>query len=142
MFGEILSKYRVDFYTIRVLFSDRQHVSDAVSQSSKGNEAVIIQNGSVKYREWKEFIQTAFLPLKGIRKFHLFYFSGSFICSVDADSEKVPVVVRKEDICAGLPSEILPGGLNRERQTYLFKNIRPHVREQFRNITCPEFNEE
>ena len=72
MFGEILSKYRVDFYTIRVLFSDRQHVADAVSPSSKGNEAVIIQNGSVKYREWKEFIQTAFLPLKGIRKFHLF----------------------------------------------------------------------
>ena len=123
-----------------------QHVADAVSQSSKGNEAVIIQNDSVKYREWKEFIQTAFLPLKGIRKFHHFYFSallpGIVLCSVDADSEKVPVVLRKEDICADLPSEILPGGLSRERQIYLYKNIRPHVREQFRNITCPEFNEE
>ena len=109
-------------------------------------EAVIIQNGSVKYREWKEFIQTAFLSLKCIRKFHHFYFSallpGIVLCSVDADSEKVPVVLRKEDICADLPSEILPGGLSRERQIYLYKNIRPHVREQFRNITCPEFHEE
>ena len=33
-----------------------QHVADAVAQFSKGNEAVVMQNDSVKYREWKEFL--------------------------------------------------------------------------------------
>ena len=64
------------------------------------------------------------------------------LCSVDADSEKGAMVLCKEDICVDLPSEIRPGGLSRERQIYLYKKIRPHVREQFRNITCPELNEE
>ena len=54
-----------------------------------------------------------------------FYFSalmpGIVLCSVDADSEKVPMVLRKEDICVDLPSEIRPGGLSRERQIYLNK---------------------
>ena len=67
---------------------------------------------------------------------------GIVLCSVDADNEKVPMVLRKEDICVDLPPEIRPGGLSRERQIYLYKKIRPHVREQFRNITCPELNED
>ena len=123
-----------------------QHVVNAVSQSSKGNEAVIIQNNSVKYREWKVFSQTAFLPLKDIQKFHNFYFSDLLprivLCSVDADSKKRSGVLRKEKICTDLPSDILQGGLSRERKTCLYRNIRPHVHEQFRIITCPEFNEE
>ncbi|XP_056002594.1 uncharacterized protein LOC130049247 isoform X2 [Ostrea edulis] len=140
-FAQIKKKYR------RSDCDTLQHVADVVSKSSKSNEAVIIEDGNVKYYEWKEYIKTTFQPLKGIRKFHYFTFSallpGVVLCSVDVDGDKVPVILSNHDqISVNLPPEIMPGGLSRERQEYLYKHIRPHVRECFRDTTCPEFHEE
>ncbi|XP_056016262.1 uncharacterized protein LOC125677744 [Ostrea edulis] len=68
---------------------------------------------------------------------------GVVLCSVDVDGDKVPVILSNHDqISVNLPPEIMPGGLSRERQEYLYKHIRPHVRECFRDTTCPEFHEE
>ena len=57
MFDEI-SKYTVDLWYIFTLCAPccdtLQHDFEAMSQSSKGNEAAITQNGTVKYREWKK----------------------------------------------------------------------------------------
>ena len=124
-----------------------QHIADVVSKSSKSNEAVIVKDGNVKYYDWKEFMNTTFRPFKGIRKFHHFTFSallpGVVLCSIDADGAKVPMILTNENqISDNLPAEILPAGLSRERQEYLHKHIRPHVRECFRDITCPEHHEE
>ncbi|XP_056003731.1 uncharacterized protein LOC125678765 [Ostrea edulis] len=140
-FAQIKKKYR------RSDCDTLQHVADVVSKSSKSNEAVIIEDGNVKYYEWKEYIKTTFQPLKGIRKFHYFTFSallpGVVLCSVDVDGDKVPVILSNHDqISVNLPPEIMPGGLSRERQEYLYKHIIPHVRECFRDTTCPEFHEE
>ena len=65
---------------------------------------MITQNDSVKYSDIKEFIQTVFLPLKDIQNIYLFFFFSAMLpeivlCSVNADSEKVQLVIRKEDIC-------------------------------------------
>ena len=71
----------------------------------------------VKYHDWKEFIKTAFQPLKGICKFHHFtilkLLPGAILCSVDVDGDKVPVILSNlGQISVNLPPEILPGDKN------------------------------
>jgi hypothetical protein len=44
-----------------------------------------------------------------------------------------------EDI---LPALLLPGGLSRARQQYLYKNVRPFVCQVYRDVTCPLLREE
>ena len=105
---EVESWSVVYFYTFRVVFSHRIVTPCSMLLTLCLSPAVIIQAAS--------------LSLKGIRKFYHFYSStlmpGIVLCSVDADNEKVPVVLRKD-----LPSEIRPGGLSRERERDLYKNI-------------------
>ena len=38
---------------------------------------------------------------------------------------------------AGIPDEISPGGLTRERQEYLYTQVRPFMRPGYEDITCP-----
>lgn len=38
---------------------------------------------------------------------------------------------------ADIPEPIVPAGLSRERQVYLYRHVRPLVRQPYQDILCP-----
>lgn len=51
--------------------------------------------------------------------------------------------VRHEDLTTGrvMPEILPPGGMTLERQRYLFRMVRPFVRDPFKDTTCPDVEE-
>ena len=51
--------------------------------------------------------------------------------------------VRLEDLTTGrvMPEILPPGGMTLERQRYLFRMVRPFVRDPFKNTTCSDVEE-
>ena len=51
--------------------------------------------------------------------------------------------VRLEDLITGavMPEILPPGVMTLERQRYLFRMVRPFVRDPFKGTTCPDFEE-
>ena len=37
-----------------------------------------------------------------------------------------------------MPDILPPAGLTRERESYLYRMIRPYVRDPYKNLTCPD----
>ena len=102
------------------------------------------------WRDWKSFLAQHFKPVKGITKFRHFRFDADFpgivFMKKSVDDNEQQVSLLKDDQALFrynvLPEEIGPGGLSRERTKYLHDNIRPYVRLDCRDKTCPSVLEE
>ena len=88
-----------------------------------------------------------FRPVKGITTYQHFEFTakkcGYLTAKVSCESTEVSTQIFKREVStcevmlAPLPRVIHAAGLTRDRKEYLFEQIRPHVRPEFQDVTCP-----
>lgn len=120
-----------------------------VNSSASSNEAVPYNN-SWQWRNWKEFLSTFYCPVTNIRKYHHFRFSSSepwyVFVKERIDFEEKYINVKKKGSpqfeATGMPALIHPAGMTRERQHYLYRNVRPYVRPAHQEDLCPTPAEE
>ena len=121
-----------------------------VQGSAKVNEAQLVatQEGEVLVATYNwsahfsdKFNQSAF---KGIKKFHHLRFDSAhpqcaFVRTVaDAPEKKITIMNSTwKPTPQDLPPVILPAGLSRERQAYLYDKIREYCRPEVQDAVCP-----
>ena len=121
---------------------------DVVNKSSTSNVAVSFLNKdgeqNWEWADWKAFLSARFKPVPNIRKYHHFRFSKEepgcvFVKTGVEDQLERMVNIRKAEPLNDYerPSVIHPAGLSEERLQYLYKTVRPVVRTEFQNKTCP-----
>lgn len=120
-----------------------------VNKSDSGNEA-LPYNDTWQWRNWKDFLSTFFRPVKNVRKYHHFRFSSAepwFVFVKERiDSEEKKLSLRKigspQFKATDIPALLHPAGMTRERQHYLYRNVRPYVRPAHQEDLCPTPAEE
>ena len=137
-FGLIKKSYR------RMDCDTLQHIVEAVRRSTINN---IPQLFAWQWRNWETLVDPLFKPIPHIRKYHHFRFDasspGKVYIKEHTNSTEREISIFKKGITAAkvqkakLPTAILPAGLTRERQEYLYKEVRPYVRSEYQDITCP-----
>ncbi|XP_062571722.1 uncharacterized protein LOC134233742 [Saccostrea cucullata] len=117
-----------------------------VDKSCYSNNAVLFEEEETwMWLDWMEFFSSTFSPLKGLRDYQHFRFTkdmpGFVLCRKSNDDEEIPFKLLKCDPeffdTNARPRTILPGGLTRERQKYLYQRIRPFVQDPWKDTTCP-----
>ena len=137
-FGLIKKIYRLmDCDTI-------QHLVNATSRSSMNNKPQLFP---WPWRQWDTFIYSLFKAVPNVTKYHHFRLDSDTPGMVHAkesfDSAETHVSIFKRGVSAEkvrnarLPKVLSPGGMSRERQQYLYSQVRPFVRPEFQDITCP-----
>lgn len=151
---EYLSRCLVDggFGHIRKLFrrsdvDSFNQLVDVVQKSASSNVAIPYKHedggATWEWRDWKSFLSTNFKAVRNIRKYHHFRFScqdpGYVFLKESVDSEETSVSIMKSPILDphARPILITPPGLSRDRQTYLYRNVRPYVRPLHQEEVCP-----
>ena len=144
-FGLIKQKYRKsDCDTL-------EQLQKVVEESASVNSVQLYQElGSsqltFQWYDWVSFLDERFKAVQGIRSLHHFRFSKSSPGSVFV-KDSVTAVEQKLSILRAthppisrtlLPSTITAGGLTLDRKQYLFKTIREHVWDPYKDITCPD----
>lgn len=138
-FGSIKKLYR------RSDCDTKQHIVDIVSKSSHSNVPVVYSDGWT-WRTWKSFFLERFKKVPNISKHHHFRFTadepGVVFMKIAADeTTETRFVICKPQLLPmdsdDLPPTISAAGLSHQRQTYLFRHVRPLVRRQFQEILCP-----
>ncbi|XP_060577599.1 uncharacterized protein LOC132734769 [Ruditapes philippinarum] len=143
-FGHIKKLYR------RTDCDSISQVASVVRKSASSNFPVLFrkEDGCQNWTwyDWKTFLPRFFLPLRGIQRYHYFRVTKDavYVKERSTDVEQQVTILKRnatvpEDI---LPAVLLPGGLSRARQQYLYKNVRPFVRQVYRDVTCPPLREE
>ena len=95
---------------------------------------------------WHAFFAGHFKPHPGVSKAHYFTFEacrpGQILIKQALSGKEVSArllkTTKKAVLEAGLPPQVPAGGLSRDRQTYLFKEIRPFVDPAFQDDLCPQ----
>ncbi|XP_062575096.1 uncharacterized protein LOC134237029 [Saccostrea cucullata] len=117
-----------------------------VDKSCYSNNAVLFEEEETwMWLDWMEFFSSTFSPLKGLRDYQHFRFTqdrpGFVLCRKSNVDEEIPFKLLKCDPeffdTNARPRTILPGGLTRERQKYLYQRIRPFVQDPWKDTTCP-----
>ena len=130
-----------------------KQIEDVVNKSAKSNQAVLYrkEDGENQWQwlDWKSFFTTKFLPLRGIQKYYWFRFSkdhpGVVFVKERSDGVEVSKTILRKNVAiqrGERPSVIPEGGLSHQRATYLYRFLRPLVREEYRDVTCPPVDTE
>lgn len=123
-----------------------------VESSTKNiNRAQLVgtEDGSsvVPFLDWHSFLEPVCKPLKGIKSYFHFRFSSSIpgiVCckkglNIPEESfavfQNIPPTIRQ---LQGIPAHMPVPGLSAERKKYLFENIRQFVRDEMKDVVCPE----
>ena len=140
-FGLIKKSYR------RMDCDALEHLVEATRRSTVHN---IPQLFTWQWRNWESLVDPLFKPIPQIRKYHHFRFDasnpGKVYIKEHTNSTEREISIFKKGITAAkvqkakLPSAIFPAGLTRERQEYLYKEVRPYVKSEYQDITCPPLN--
>ena len=114
---------------------------------AKSNTALRMTHG-LEWYNWKQYFKTKFKPIHGIMKSQSFRFTATnpgdvFIKeNIDSAERCLHILQVSPDVFeTSFPEVLTPGGLSRARQEYLFKRIRPFVREGFKDELCPSVEE-
>ena len=127
------------------------HIVEVVKKSSSAglNKAQCYENGKgFQYLDLNSVLNIFFRKLNGLQKYQHFLFeaanpgivktqtvaNGTFI---EFNNKKVNVSKIIKEIKAFSILVLTPPPLEYKRQEYLYQNIRPFVREEFKDITCP-----
>jgi len=101
-----------------------------------------------EYRNWCHYLERFFKPIDGITGYNYFTFDGqspglvNLKVKVDDEYEEVFLLKNRRfrfqhPVC--YPPAVAPDDLSNERQQYLYKQVRPHVRNPHkRDLTCPK----
>ena len=142
-FGMIKRKYR------RTRINTLSQLAEVVDSSTveRRNTAYVIGHDSTKpfaYYSWSEYLQQNFSVIPRITTYHHFCVSKRFPSSVFvrqfADSDEVEIKIAKVGCNLSknaLPTILTPAGLSKERQVYLYEQIRPFCDAEYRDIVCP-----
>ncbi|XP_062567688.1 uncharacterized protein LOC134229918 [Saccostrea cucullata] len=85
-----------------------------------------------EWRDWKEFLSGHFKAIRNIRKYHHFRFSNEYPWyvfvkeSVDSIEAKMSILKHAIVDLKTKPILITPPGLSRDRQLYMYRNVRPY----------------
>ena len=123
-------------------------IADVVNKSAECNFAQLVsrQDGTtvVPTHDWTDFFATRMKKIVGIKKLHHFRVSssspGKVFVKKHSDSAEVAFDMLKEPWTPDedeLPTVILPPGLTRDRQWYLYDSIRPFCPDDDKDTTCP-----
>ena len=130
-FGMIKRRYR------RTRINTLSQLAEVVDSSTveRRNTAYVIGHDSTKpfaYYSWSEYLQQNFSAIPRITTYHHFRVSKRFPSSVFvkqfADSDEVEIKIAKVGCNLSknaLPTILTPAGLSKERQVYLYEQIRP-----------------
>ncbi|KAG9293080.1 hypothetical protein G9A89_016442 [Geosiphon pyriformis] len=102
------------------------HIVEVVKKSSTAglNKAQCYENGKgFQYLDLNSVLGIFFKKLSGLQKYQHFLFEAAN-----------PGIVKAQLVA----NVLIPSRLDYRRQEYLYHNIRPFVRDEFKNITCPE----
>eukprot|EP00033_Pygsuia_biforma_P003224 GCRY01003536.1.p2 GENE.GCRY01003536.1~~GCRY01003536.1.p2 ORF type:complete len:127 (-),score=10.98 GCRY01003536.1:114-494(-) len=96
------------------------------------------------WRDWSSELKEVYLNLNGILSFQYFMATIEdpgviyYKALPDDPWEKKQLLRTGKQAYPGLPKKIMPEGLSKERQKYLYDNIRQHVLdENLRDYVCP-----
>ena len=113
-------------------------LNQVVIRSSEKN---IPQPYTWEWREWDDMLGKLFTPIKGIRVSA--DMGGKIALKTCCDGEETFRSILKRGVTvqsvrsAPLPRVLKPAGLTRDRQHYLYTNIREHVWPEYQAVTCP-----
>lgn len=119
-------------------------------RSCSSNKAVLFaETPDWKWRDWKAFLSRYFGAVPGIQKLQHFVFNkdkpGIVTVKQSAMGEPREVNIllcNPEDVPITNPCDLVPEGISRDRQQYLYRHVRPLVRESCKDKTCPAPSEE
>ena len=148
-FGMIKKLYR------RTRVDCLDHVVEVVKKSSPAglNKAQCYEGGKgFQYLDIKAILGIYFKKLNGLQKYQHFFFeaaspgivktqtvaNGTFIKFNLLQTRKSDVSQIIKEIKAFSILVLTPPPLDYKRQEYLYQNIRPFVRDKFKEITCPK----
>lgn len=145
-FGLLKKKFKTTFV------SSIQELVNTVEQStptSKVNSAIAtgdeIGNSNVDVYDWLEFFKSSNCKkIKHITSYNHFEFEntkfGTVKCKTDLDGNEFihKMFPSEHDGLVGFPEKIVPTGMSEERKKYLHKHIRPHCKDLYKDLLCPE----
>ena len=101
-----------------------------------------------EYRNWCHYLERFLKPIDGITDYNSFRFDNqrpgwvSLKTKMNDEYEDVFLLKRRRfrfPRPVDYPPAVAPDGLSDERQQYLYKHVRPHVRNPHkRDLTCPK----
>ena len=123
------------------------HLAAVVNESTECNAAQLVPGSGLLWYDWDKFLPLCFRPIPRITQFHHFVFEavnpGVVLVKSRVEDNFQQVSILKTGVtvptvmAAGLPDILPAGGLSRERQTYLYREIRPFVPGEFADELCP-----
>ena len=127
------------------------HVVDVVKRSSPAglNKAQCYKAGKdFQYLDIKSILGIYFKKLNGLEKYQHFLFEASNLGTVKVQEvangsfvEFNLLKIRRTDIFEEIRAlsilVLTPPPLDYKRQEYLYHNIRPFVKDEYKDITCP-----
>jgi len=122
------------------------HFSGRVADvSAISNSSVVYQKDdgtqNFEWRDWKAFLGQNFRPLPGIQGYQQFRVhadSPGCVFARTADGQPEQCFTLSTAIVERIrPPVLQAAGLSEERTRYLAKHIRPFLRDQNKDITCP-----
>ena len=119
-----LSFQRSDNFTI-------EQLAEVVNTSAACNIAQLYPGSTIAWRMWDVFFGGHFKPLPGVSKAHYFTFEacrpGQVLIKQALSGKEVSATLlkttKKAVLEAGLPPRVPVGGLSRDCQTYLLKEL-------------------
>ena len=141
-FGFLKRKYRrSDCFSM-------EQLAQVVNESAAPNVAQCIPGSGVTWRKWDAFFLLHFKKVPKIRSMHHFEFSSADVDGtvkyrrnvedVWSSTKLLKATTNKEQLIeAELPPVLPPGGISRQRASYLYNDIRQFVPNAFEDTLCP-----
>ncbi len=132
--------------SIHFMLACMSDIAELVDASSTANRSQLVSdeagNVLVPTFDWSTFLSGGFKKVKGIKEMQHFSFAadrpGVVLMKKEWEGPTTELVLKQGDLPVGMPERIEPAGLTRDRQSYLFRHIRPFVDEDKRDLVCPE----
>lgn len=149
-FGLLKKKFKNRYVSS---ISELAEVVEESTATSKINSAVLVGNEkgevNIKVYDWQDYFHNqGWKRVPNITKYIHFEFNeewtGKVSCKTALDGvETLHELTDKDTItdCSDL-QEMTPVGLSKERKKYLYDNIRPYCKEEFKDLLCGSVEEE
>ena len=98
---------------------------------------------NVIWYNWSEFLNPNFTYIPGIAQYHHFRFDSTapsiaFVKVHSKAPETAVNISKSNEFSSLMPQIIVPPGMSRERQVYLYEKIRPYCSSDTMDLTCPK----
>ena len=139
-FGMLKRKYcRSDIFTM-------DQLAEVVDLSAACDVSQAVQNSSVVWYDWHNYLIRFFKPAPTVSKQHYFTFlsqdPGTVVVKQAVNSQPSTVTILKASVCltglnTTMPTETSAAALSPDRQKYLYEQIQQFVPLAYQNELCP-----